>query len=153
MPSPVADYDWGELVLVVALAPERTRMCHSIGMNTVTDSEEMNAAQLCGLPCPVEATLDVIGGRWKALILYHLRSKRVRRFNELRRLIPSVTQRMLTQHLRELERDGVVHRRVFAVVPPRVEYSLTPLGETLSPILAAMAEWGERYQAGREEGG
>ena len=110
---------------------------------------EADAARLCELPCPVETTLDVIGGRWKALILYHLRD-RPRRFNELRRLIPAVTQRMLTAHLRELERDGVVRREVFAVVPPRVDYSLTPLGRTLSPILAAMAEWGERYRS-REE--
>lgn len=101
-------------------------------------------AELCDLPCPVETTLKVIGGRWKALILYHL-SGGTRRFGELRRLIPAVTQRMLTAQLRELERDGVVHREVFAVVPPRVDYSLTPLGTTLSPILAAMAEWGEAH--------
>jgi DNA-binding HxlR family transcriptional regulator len=110
----------------------------------MTDTGE-DPAKLCERPCPVEATLEVIGGRWKALILYHLRSG-PRRFNELRRLIPAVTQRMLTAHLRELERDAVVHRKVFAVVPPRVDYSLTPLGQTLSPILSAMAEWGERYQ-------
>lgn len=103
-------------------------------------------AELCDLPCPVETTLDVIGGRWKALVLFHLRHG-PKRFNELRRLIPSVTQRMLTAHLRELERDGIIHREVFAVVPPRVDYSLTPLGHTLSPILAAMAEWGERYRS------
>jgi DNA-binding HxlR family transcriptional regulator len=111
----------------------------------MTMTATRDPAELCELPCPVEATLDVIGGRWKALILYHLRD-RPRRFNELRRLIPAVTQRMLTAHLRELERDGVVHREVFAVVPPRVDYSLTAVGQTLSPILAAMAEWGERYQ-------
>lgn len=95
--------------------------------------------------CPVETTIAVIGGRWKALILYHLREG-PRRFGELRRLIPTVTPRMLTAHLRELERDGIVHREVFAVVPPRVDYSLTPLGLTLSPILIAMDDWGTRYR-------
>ncbi len=95
--------------------------------------------------CPVETTLQVIGGRWKALILFHLQAE-PRRFNELRRLISGVTQRMLTAHLRELERDGVIVRTVFAVVPPHVEYSLSALGQTLTPILAAMALWGSAYQ-------
>lgn len=92
--------------------------------------------------CPVEVTLAVIGGKWKALILFHVKST-PRRFNELRKLIPSVTQRMLTQHLRELEADGIVCREVFAQVPLRVEYSLTKRGESLVPILDAMAEWGK----------
>ena len=91
--------------------------------------------------CPVEVTLSAIGGKWKALILYHLIAA-PRRFNELRRLIPTVTQRMLTQHLRELEADGIVHREVQAPVPPRVEYSLSAKGRTLVPILDAMARWG-----------
>lgn len=92
--------------------------------------------------CPVEVTLSAIGGKWKALILYHVRT-RPRRFNELRKLIPRVTQRMLTQHLRELEADGILLREVFAQVPPHVEYSLTHKGRTLVPILDAMASWGE----------
>lgn len=91
--------------------------------------------------CPVEVTLSAIGGKWKALILYHAIA-RPRRFNELRRLMPSVTQRMLTQHLRELETDGILHREVRAQVPPHVEYSLTAKGRTLVPILDAMARWG-----------
>ncbi len=91
--------------------------------------------------CPVEVTLSAIGGKWKALILFHAITA-PRRFNELRRLMPSVTQRMLTQHLRELEADGILHREVKAQVPPHVEYSLTLKGETLVPILDAMAEWG-----------
>jgi DNA-binding HxlR family transcriptional regulator len=91
--------------------------------------------------CPVERTLGVLSGRWKALILYNLVAG-PRRFNELRRLIPAVTQRMLTQHLRELEGDGIVARHVHNVVPPHVEYSFTPLGLTLMPILNAMAAWG-----------
>ncbi len=98
--------------------------------------------------CPVDATLAIIGGKWKALILYHLRGG-PRRFGELRRLIPGVTQRMITQHLRELEADGIIHREVFAVVPPRVDYSLTETGRSLIPILEAMAAWGEAHRAGR----
>lgn len=91
--------------------------------------------------CPVEVTLSAIGGKWKALILYHV-ARAPRRFNELRRLIPMVTQRMLTQHLRELETDGILRRTVRAQVPPHVEYSLTPKGGSLVPILDAMARWG-----------
>lgn len=108
------------------------------------ENQHPNLSPECDLPCPVEATLNVIGGRWKALILYHL-SLGTRRFNELRRLIPSVTQRMLTAHLRELEADGVVRREVFPVVPPRVEYSLTNKGRSLSPILNSMAVWGRAH--------
>lgn len=96
--------------------------------------------------CPVERTLRVISGRWKPLIIYHLRVG-PRRFNELRRCMPAITQRMLTQHLRELEADGILHRYVHEVVPPHVEYSLTPLGGTLLPILDAMALWGIRRLA------
>jgi DNA-binding HxlR family transcriptional regulator len=91
--------------------------------------------------CPVEVTLGVIGGKWKALIVYNLRQGPAR-FNVLRRLIPDVTQRMLTQHLRELEADGLISRTVHAVVPPHVEYALTTLGHTLTPVLDAMAAWG-----------
>lgn len=91
--------------------------------------------------CPVDVTLSAIGGKWKALILYHAIAA-PRRFNELRRLMPTVTQRMLTQHLRELEADGILQRHVKAQVPPHVEYSLTGKGKTLVPILHAMAEWG-----------
>jgi DNA-binding HxlR family transcriptional regulator len=91
--------------------------------------------------CPVEVTLSAIGGKWKALILYHAMSG-PRRFNELRRLIPLVTQRMLTQHLRELEAAGILHREVHEKVPPHVEYSLTDKGRSLVPILTAMADWG-----------
>jgi DNA-binding HxlR family transcriptional regulator len=94
--------------------------------------------------CPVEATLDVIGGRWKAVILFWLRDG-VCRFGELRRRIPDVSERMLTQQLRELERHGIVHRQVYPVVPPRVEYSLTPYGRTLRPITELMCDWGKEH--------
>lgn len=91
--------------------------------------------------CPVSATLAMIGGRWKPLIMYHLKEG-TRRFNELRRLAPGATQRMLTLHLRELERDGLVLRTIYAQVPPKVEYSLTAEGRSLVPVLNAMADWG-----------
>lgn len=95
--------------------------------------------------CPVAFTVDVIGGKWKSLILFHLMSG-TKRFNELRRLIPDVTQRMLTLQLRELETDRVIHREIYREVPPKVEYSLTELGNTLAPLIRAMREWGAVYE-------
>lgn len=94
--------------------------------------------------CGVEATLELIGGKWKGVILYHL-SFGTLRFSDLRRRMPGVTQRMLTRQLRELEDDGIVHRKVYPEVPPRVEYSLTPSGETLMPIIMELRNWGDRY--------
>ena len=94
--------------------------------------------------CPVEATLDLIGGKYKALILWHL-SENTLRFSELRNRIPKATPKMLTQQLRELEAHALVHREVFPVVPPKVVYSLTELGRSLMPILTAMRDWGSGY--------
>lgn len=94
--------------------------------------------------CAVETTIAIIGGRWKVLILRELLGG-VKRFNELHRSLTGITQKMLTQQLREMEDDGIVHREVYQQVPPKVEYSLTPLGQSLEPILAVMHEWGERY--------
>ncbi|MCR6852770.1 winged helix-turn-helix transcriptional regulator [Paenibacillus jamilae] len=90
--------------------------------------------------CPVEAMVEVIGGKWKGVILYHLLDG-TKRFNELKRLKPNITQRMLTQQLRELEADGIIHREVYREVPPKVEYSLTELGESLRPVILLMMEW------------
>ncbi|MBY0013347.1 winged helix-turn-helix transcriptional regulator [Paenibacillus typhae] len=95
--------------------------------------------------CPVEFTLDVIGGKWKGVLLYHLMDG-TKRFNEFRRICPGITQRMLTLQLRELEEDGVVHREVYQQVPPKVEYSLTEFGRTLIPIIRLMRDWGVTYQ-------
>ncbi|PTM58739.1 winged helix-turn-helix transcriptional regulator [Desmospora activa] len=95
--------------------------------------------------CPVEATSDVIGGKWKGILLYHLIDDK-KRFNEFRKLYPKITQRMLTLQLRELERDGIIHREVYKEVPPKVEYSLTEYGRTLEPIIVLMKDWGERHR-------
>ncbi len=95
--------------------------------------------------CPVEATLDVIGGKWKVVILFHMTHDGTHRFAELRRKIPGVSERMLTQQLRELEVDGIVHREVYPEVPPKVEYSLTDYGKTLRPITEVMCEWGLKH--------
>ena len=93
--------------------------------------------------CPVEATLDLIGGKYKALILWHLSEGKLR-FSELKKMV-SATPKMLTQQLRELEAQSLIHREVFPVVPPKVEYSLTELGKSLMPILVAMRDWGADY--------
>jgi DNA-binding HxlR family transcriptional regulator len=96
----------------------------------------------CGPGCPVEGALGLIDGKWKGVILYHL-LKETLRFNEIRRKLPSVTQRMLTLQLRELEADGLVNRTVFAQVPPRVDYSLTARGRSLEPVIGALKAWGD----------
>lgn len=100
--------------------------------------------------CPVEATLDLIGGKYKALILWNLSDGR-RRFSELRKVISSATPKMLTQQLRELEAQELIHREVFPVVPPKVEYSLTEMGRSLMPILTAMRDWGADYLRGKDK--
>ena len=94
--------------------------------------------------CPVGITLEMIGGKYKALILWHL-SDRILRFSELKKLIPGATPKMLTQQLRELEAHKLVHREVYPIIPPKVEYSLTELGHSLMPVLVAMRDWGAEY--------
>lgn len=113
----------------------------------------MNASKsLSNLPenqrealCPMVKTMNVIGGKWKLLLIYYM-NEGVSRFSEFRRAIPPITTKMLTQQLRELESDGVVNRKVFAVVPPRVEYSLTKKGRRLIPIIANLHDWGKLVQ-------
>ena len=97
--------------------------------------------------CEKELTLAVIGGKWKMIILWHLGKAGTKRFGELKALIPDITQKMLVNQLRELEEDRIVHREVYAVVPPKVEYSLTEYGQTLIPVLDLMYEWGKTYRA------
>ena len=96
--------------------------------------------------CAVEATLSVIGGVWKPVLVFHLLEGTLR-FNALGRLVPSATPRMITLQLRELEADGIVKRTVYPEVPPKVEYTLTDLGRSLAPVLLSMRDWGERLQA------
>ena len=98
-----------------------------------------------GTQCPIEITLGVIGGKWKVVILFWLK-ERTLRFGELKRHIPRVSERVLTEQLSELERDGIIHREVYPEVPPRVEYSLTEYGRTLRPIAELMCAWGMIHQ-------
>jgi DNA-binding HxlR family transcriptional regulator len=95
--------------------------------------------------CAVEACLEVIGGKWKGVILHHLMTHGVLRFNEIQRMKPNLSPRILTAQLRELEEDGVILRKVYPVVPPKVEYSLSKAGESLKPLILAMQDWGDEY--------
>ncbi|MEM7057697.1 MAG: helix-turn-helix domain-containing protein [Pseudomonadota bacterium] len=112
-------------------------------MDTVTESKSTPRFPTydCSAGCPVEAALEQIAGKWKGLIIYHLMNGTLR-FNELARRVGGVTQRSLTKQLRELEEDGIVHREVYAVVPPRVEYSLTAKGQHLYDAIEALRIWG-----------
>lgn len=107
----------------------------------------MTEKKNCNHPygCAVEATLSVIGGRWKPVIIFQLLENDVRRFGELKKSIENITQRMLTNQLRELEKDKIIHRKVYAEVPPRVEYSLTDYGRSLGPVMLSMKEWGVKH--------
>ncbi|WP_131113288.1 winged helix-turn-helix transcriptional regulator [Lichenihabitans psoromatis] len=98
----------------------------------------------CSPGCPVEGALAFIDGKWKGVILFHLQAETLR-FNQLRRKLPHATQRMLTNQLRELERDGLVIRTVYAEVPPKVEYRLSPLGQSLEPVINALKSWGDEH--------
>ncbi|MGL1863305.1 MAG: helix-turn-helix transcriptional regulator [Pseudodesulfovibrio sp.] len=105
--------------------------------------------KLCGTKkyyCHVELTLQVIGGKWKPIIIYRLGMDGTLRFSEVKRAIPNITQKMLTQQLRELEADGVVHREVYAQVPPKVEYSLTDMGQSVMPVIHSLCQWGSDYE-------
>ncbi|NOX08360.1 MAG: helix-turn-helix transcriptional regulator [Gammaproteobacteria bacterium] len=98
----------------------------------------------CNFGCPVEAALEAISGKWKGVILYHLQADK-KRFNELRKLIPDITQRMLTKQLRELEADKIVNRKIYPEIPPKVEYSMTKFGATLKPVIKSLQVWGVKY--------
>jgi DNA-binding HxlR family transcriptional regulator len=103
---------------------------------------DTNAELVAERNCPIETVLHVLGGKWKPLILWHLLNS-TKRFSELEKLIPEVTQKMLAQHLRELENDRLVTRTIYPSVPPKVEYALSEYGETLIPVLQVMCNWGE----------
>jgi len=125
----------------------RTFLAYRYNMDTV-DKTLLSAQRFknyeCNEGCPVEAALEQIAGKWKGLIIYQLLEGTLR-FNELSRRIGNVTQRSLTKQLRELEADGIVHRKVYAVVPPRVEYSLTNKGKRLRDVIVALRDWGENF--------
>ncbi len=104
----------------------------------------MNKEKTKKYHCPVEAAVDIVCGKYKALIIYELIGK-VCRYNELQRAIPQATPKMLSQQLKELEADGIINRVLYPVVPPKTEYSLTDLGETLVPIVQSLCDWGENY--------
>jgi len=114
-------------------------------MDTVTlsdnDRQQRHLTYDCSAGCPVEASLEMIGGKWKGVVLYHLLDGPLR-FNALKRVVGDVTQRTLTKQLRELEGDGLLIRTVFPVIPPHVEYSLSEKGESLRPIVLALRDWG-----------
>lgn len=117
-------------------------MCATIEEGTVAMARSAPTAPLCSIAAPME----LLSGRWKAPILYCLLSGGTQRFGAIRRFLPHITQRMLTLHLRELEADGVIHRRTYAQVPPRVEYALTEFGRSLEPILSSMLTWGRAHR-------
>ncbi len=106
----------------------------------------MAKSQAVDEQCPVEVGLNILSGKWKLKILWHL-SKGTIRFNELQRVLDNITTKTLTQQLRELEEQGIITRKVFPEVPPKVEYSLSELGATLKPILAQLCDWGKAYHS------
>ena len=111
-----------------------------------TVETEANPSECSDLnACPVTTAINVIGGKWKVIILYQLRGKTLR-FGELKRIIPKITQKMLAQQLRELEKDKLVRRKVYAEVPPKVEYTPTELANKLNPALDLLCSWGGAYQ-------
>lgn len=107
--------------------------------------DRLNKVSCNNYRCEIEVTLEVLSGKWKALILWELHNHKDIRYNEFRRLIPKITQKMLTQQLKDLEENGLVNRTIYPTVPPMVEYSLTDVGRELIPILEAMDKWGKNF--------
>lgn len=101
--------------------------------------------------CPVTATMQVLGGKWKAILINAIYHTSPARFGELKRSVTGITQSMLTSQLRELEDDGIISRKIYAEIPPRVEYTLTEFGLTLAPIMVSMAEWGKEYRINKQK--
>lgn len=112
--------------------------------NQVVKSE--NKMVFDEISCPITATMKVLGGKWKPILINAIYMTAPARFGELTRSVKGITQSMLTQQLRELEEDGLISRKIYAEIPPRVEYTLTEFGLTLSPIMQAMAKWGKEYR-------
>ncbi|GAB4411736.1 MAG: hypothetical protein OHK0053_38420 [Microscillaceae bacterium] len=125
----------------------------SVFMETNVENQEVIFEErpenfVCTLAsCPVTLTTEIIGGRWKPMIIFMI-ANQIRRFGQMQRTLPTISKKMLTQELRDLERNGIIHREIFPEIPPRVEYSLTEWGKATLPILQAMAEWGGKYRSG-----
>lgn len=107
----------------------------------------------CQDGCPVESTLQIISGKWKSVILYHLFKSQVCRFSDFQRNIKDCSRRMMALQLRELEADGIISKKIYAAVPPKTEYRLTKFGESLKPVILAMEEWGKHYNKVQTEDG
>ncbi len=107
--------------------------------------DRKNKVSCSNYRCEIEVTLEIISGKWKALILWNLGNHEIIRFNEFRRIIPEITQKMLTQQLRRLEEDELINRKIYNQIPPMVEYSLSEKGKELIPILEQMDKWGKNY--------
>ena len=117
--------------------------------NTIVENQEVNLEKKLvfdEISCPVTATMKVLGGKWKPILINAIYHTSPARFGELKRSVIGITQSMLTSQLRELEEDGIISRKIYAEIPPKVEYTLTEFGLTLSPIMLAMAKWGEEYR-------
>ena len=122
--------------------------------NTNIDNQEDKSEKIIVFDeksCPVTATMQVLGGKWKAILINAIYHTSPARFGELKRSVKGITQSMLTQQLRELEDDGLINRKIYAEIPPRVEYTLTEFGLTLSPIMQSMANWGKEYRINKQK--
>ena len=123
--------------------------------NTIIDNQEVKSDRKMVFDedsCPVTATMQVLGGKWKAILINAIYLTSPARFGELKRSVKGITQSMLTQQLRELEDDGLISRKIYAEIPPRVEYTLTEFGLTLSPIMQSMATWGKEFRIKKQKG-
>lgn len=123
-------------------------------INTIVENQDINTEKKIVFDeksCPVTATMKVLGGKWKAILINAIYHTSPARFGELKRSVKGITQSMLTQQLRELEDDGLISRKIYAEIPPRVEYTLTEFGLTLSPIMQSMAKWGEEYRINKQK--
>jgi DNA-binding HxlR family transcriptional regulator len=121
--------------------------------NTNVDNQYVNSDEKLVFDeksCPVTATMQVLGGKWKAILINAIYHTSPARFGELKRSVKGITQSMLTQQLRELEDDGIISRKIYAEIPPKVEYTLTEFGLTLSPIMISMANWGKEYRMNKQ---
>lgn len=107
--------------------------------------DRLNKVSCSNYRCEIEITLEILSGKWKTLIIWNLSKYKVIRYNEFKRLIPEVTQKMLSQQLKNLEQNGIINKQVYPQTPPMVEYSLTKIGEELIPILQAMDNWGKNF--------